>query len=623
MATFAAANAASEKDIRLLVSFERDRTVTEIHDLDDTTDGTVSGYGQAASPSYSSTEFLRGSASYTLRKTGTAGTDFGCYCNALTVAVDATSAHEARMFAYIPYADKDDIASATLILYSSSGTTDYYSWTTTSTRAGWKEYRFDLTAPDATGGTFDIADITGFKFGFDTNENADTVTYCFFDDLAVITYGDTLPSFSNGDVQNATTATIHSCVVGVGKVVGKVEPGKARSSAAGTSITLLDKGQAVTSMCGTYEMRNRIATISLGYAEVDEADYEPMFKGQITGLRYDAKRASWVFSVGDLRRSLKKTIFTTAASTAVTYTGVSPIALLLRTWMQDSANGMGVHPDYVDTETILQIEDDYFSARTMDFDIREPWEGKAFTEEQLAGPLGAYVIIDGSGRLSMRYITAPLWADRGSNVLNESNIIGVPQLQHDLRDLLNEVYWKLDYDAATDAYSTKTLDIDSDSVTLFQQSKSITIESQGMDNVSDGAFVSTRNDRIFDRFADPYPRYKVRCKMSCSQLTEGELVELTHPALPDMTTGERGVYSPRLCEVISVSIDTKRGVVDVELLDTPWSFTRSVVVSTLAFEYEHASSTQKDTYGWIGRTSDNQVDEGGGSWVAGYVILDG
>jgi hypothetical protein len=55
-------------------------------------------------------------------------------------------------------------------------------------------------------------------------------------------------------------------------------------------------------------------------------------------------------------------------------------------------------------------------------------------------------------------------------------------------------------------------------------------------------------------------------------------------------------------------------------LDTPWSFTKTVVISDLSTDYDASSAADHVVYGWIGRAADNKV---GAALDDGYLVLEG
>lgn len=397
-------------------------------------------------------------------------------------------------------------------------------------------------------------------------------------------------------------------------LVGTVVPNKAERSVRSLSVDALDVDGSVSTLIATTEMRNRIGRLYVGYDDVDEQDFLELFVGQVTSLAF--RDGVWSISLGDLRRTLKSTIFNASATTPVVFTAWNPIDLMLYIWC--NGDYLGMDPELIDWDAIYEIRDSYFPASPpMNFDVREPWEAKAFVESQILDPLSCYLIQTGSGQLSLKYVTAPLYADRTGTLLDESNIIGIPTVDYGLRDMLNEIFWCVGYDAATGEFASKTLYIDADSLESFEESKRFSVEAQGM-AVTDATFIASRNARIFGRFAKPYPRYKVKSHLSQCTIREGDLIQILHPKLPNLST-DKDSDTPHLVEVLSASVDVERCRCEFELLDTPWSFSRTVVISILSTDYSAWTADDRDLYGAVGDASDNHV----GTADEGYLIQEG
>lgn len=611
--SFATSNAADVKRLRFKVVFDRDVTATVLQALDATTGWTA--FADAHNIAADTSDYTNGTGSLKWNKTSTtsansrlmyaytATQDWSAY-DAFSVDVRCTAADDANT----------DIKLS--LLASTSTTTNYERWDvgTAYLRRGWARLSFAASSPSTTVGTLSMGSIMGVSFGWGALTG--TRGYTWIDNFCGLTYGSSLPVFANGTMQSATSSNIKYHLKRIGPIGGTVEPNRPERSQRGVTIDLVDVDGDVTQMLYDFEMRNRAVSIYAGYDDVDEPDYVLLYRGQVSSMAW--RDGVWSFTCGDIRRSLKSSVFTAAATTAVEWAGINPIEAMLRVWTNASTNGIAIDPEEIDWDTINTLNDDYFSALTMDFDIREPWEAKDFVEKQIAGPLGCYLTVSSAGKLSLAYVHAPLLAEASGTTITASEIIGVPSIEYGLRDLLNEIFWQVDYDADTDAYTTKTMYVDSTSLTKFSQSKRFTVESRGLD-ASDSVFITGRNTRMFARFAEPYPRYRVRTKLSCCQIREGTLIQITHPKLPSIATGDRGMDTSHLVEVLGASVDLAGGFCEFDLLETPWSFTNTVVISALDVDYDSATADQHTTYGWISDGSDNV----GVADDDGYVIQEG
>jgi hypothetical protein len=615
--TWAASNALDHKRLRYKLTFDRDVTRTLLEGF-----GAAAGWnefaGNESGIAADTTHFREGTAALKWDKTNTSTTTSGVNSGYWTSTATAQDWSGYDAF------EVDARCTGTADLNTSSGFTlaigtdamvaaNYWQWPVD--HAGWSRFTATRTSPTITSTAASWTSVTAWGVYWKCTATSDVFTGYTVDALYGCVLGTALPVFANGTMQNATSTGVVNAIKKVSPLVGTVQPNQASRAARTLTVELVDIDAQVTQMINSYEMRNRVATLSVGFDDVDEADFVTLFKGQVSGMTY--KEGVWTLSIGDLKRTLKTTVFSAAATTPVTFTAWNPIDLLLYLW--SNGNYADIDPALIDWDGIYAIRDSYFAALTMTFDIREPWELKQFTEEQLIGPLGCYLISTAAGLLTLKYVTTPVYADKTGTVLNASNIIGTPSLEYGLRDLLNEVFWEVDFAAATGEYSTRTMYVDSTSLTAFAQAKRLTVSSQGLDS-GDSTFITARNVRLFGRFAQPYPRYKVKTTLAMQTIEEGDVIQFMHPTLADVSTGSRGIVDAHIVEVVSASVNLDQGYCEFELLDTPWSFTKTVVISDLSTDYDASSAADHVVYGWIGRAADNKV---GAALDDGYLVLEG
>ena len=430
--------------------------------------------------------------------------------------------------------------------------------------------------------------------------------------------GETIPAVSNGAIQNKTSTITEGVLRHIGNMQSSVVPQKCKTSISGTSFEVVDRNQFLTALLSSYDFRTRVVTFELGYHDVDEADFEVVFKGRVSSIS-SPDGTFYRFQCGDLRHSLKKMLFTSATEASpATFSNVNPFTQLL-SWLTDSgANGLDIDSDLIDSTTIEAIRDDYFSGLQETFVATEPMEAKAWIEEQICQPHGVYLTTKANGQISMKKVQEPFWIEAGTNVINAADVIGPIQVDCDLRDLLNEIYWQTDYDYVDDEFDEKTIEVNSTSVDKFLLSRRSTIEAKGLTTSAHSSHISRITRSLFARFADPFPRYRFKLKMSFNQISEGDLYEFNAPNTPDLGEGFRGI-SGKLIEILSVQKNITKGEIQVEATGTPFEIKKTAVISPASVTHDYASATadEKRKYAWIGRASDNKVGSGTDE---GYVI---
>jgi len=414
-------------------------------------------------------------------------------------------------------------------------------------------------------------------------------------------------------------------LIGVGRTSGSVNPKDCTAQIRGTSITIMDKDAFFTRLINTYEIRERIASIYVGFDNMREDQYQIVFKGKVSGMRC-SRPGQWTLNLSDIRRSLKNTIFTNATEASPqTYTDVNPIDFLIARLNTDDSTGLNIPYGLIDQEGMLYIRDTYFSGLEFSFSIPEPKGAKEWLEQEICRPLGLYFSTLPGGSLTLVKVSAPTSLEAANfETIDEDDIIAKTPVtvSLDLRDLLNELKWEYDWDTVDEEFDTTTYYLDSDSVTAFDQTRNLSIASEGL-TTADILTITTRNSQIFARFADPYPRYKMKTTLRLARLQPGSLVAIKPKNTPDVESGLYVWPSYRFCEVLSVSADWKHGTVALELIGTPFDDAeKTATISALSIDYATATAPQRLAHAWVGRAADNKVFDGA-DWVDGYVILDG
>src|SRR5512143_844348 len=164
--------------------------------------------------------------------------------------------------------------------------------------------------------------------------------------------------------------------------------------------------------------------------------------------------------------------------------------------------------------------------------------------------------------------------------------------------------------------------IDAASVQQFDLQGGQTIESKGLHRAHGGSALAALTAwRIFQRFGgvDPAtgiarggaPVYTVKSFFMTLGVEVGDFVYLTHPLLPNFTTGSRGVVR-RLCQVTDRQPNYSDGNMTYRLLDVGWQSGR--IVSEIAPSgtpaWTSASASEKATYAFLASSSTETFSDG-------------
>jgi hypothetical protein len=185
----------------------------------------------------------------------------------------------------------------------------------------------------------------------------------------------------------------------------------------------------------------------------------------------------------------------------------------------------------------------------------------------------------------------------------------------------------MDYDG--NKFLTELLFFDAPSLQQYGLAGQHTIESKGLKLARGGASLAALTaTRIFRRYAgmDPVsgaptggaPALTVQSHFLTLKVEVGDFVYLSHPLLPNLESGGRGVFN-RIFEVIEKQPNYTEGTMTYQLLDVAWvsakRLSRVAPLGTPA--YPSATSAQRARYMFV--CSDSTDAYSGG--VAGKTIF--
>jgi len=361
----------------------------------------------------------------------------------------------------------------------------------------------------------------------------------------------------------------------------QVTPEEGKGTIGGITFELLDVNDEITALLATdpYYFHRRKTTIKTGYAGMNEDDLLNIMVGWVTDIKLSADGLMYVFNVTDPQKWMQRKIFRGSEESSVNISGNGLnllLALLTSTgtglngsydWYV-AENGLGISVDYINIAGIEAVRDNWYPGTSahLSFTITERIKAKDFIEQEILKPLNLYPVVDGQGRFSVKPFKPPLIASDEVIVIDEDVIIGLPTWDMNLAAVVNEVEWHYNYDPVDDEYKTIDFYIDSDSLNnRGPGKKSIVIKSKGL-SAFDSLMIRSKN-RIFDRFAAPPIKINANCWFSRWLAEAGDVISFSHPNLPDIENGTRGI-SAKMMEVISRVIDWRQGIVKLGLLDT-------------------------------------------------------
>jgi hypothetical protein len=442
----------------------------------------------------------------------------------------------------------------------------------------------------------------------------------------------------------------HPCLKVPQGIHQSIQQLQGQSSIGALEIDTIGGGGFMTALASGGKLVGRRLTLSVGYPGMNSSDFVAVATQEIEGVEVLAAGGGLRLDCQDLNRYAKSQIFAmgddgSAVSNQHPRTLLAnPMDIILivlqnelglgqpsllepSAWkLYDPAqwdstlttNPTLINPNpYVDVDDVLFYRNGIFAGYLFDFEFKQPVEAKQFLEFEVFHPLGGYAVILADGRMSPRFFVSP-YSLAGLASLNDRNITALPGLKPN--PLINQVTFRMDYDGSQ--FQTELLFLSAPSLQQFGLAGENIIESKGMKLELGGAsLASITANRIFQRYGgmNPVtgaprggaPTVSVTSQFMNLTIEAGDFVFFSHPLLPNLETGTRGIYN-RIMEVVDKQPDYTRGNMAYQLLDTGWM--GSKVLSRIAPQgtpaWGGASSSQRERYMFLSQEATGTYSDG-------------
>ncbi len=442
----------------------------------------------------------------------------------------------------------------------------------------------------------------------------------------------------------------HPCLKIPQGVNQSIQQLQGQSSIGALEIDAIDDSGFMTALASGGKLVGRRLTLSVGYPGMNSSDFVTVATQEIEGVEVLASGGGFRFDCQDLNRYAKSQIFTVGDDGSAV-SNQHPRALLANpmdvilmviqnelglgqpSLLEPSAwkiynpaqwdstfttNPTLINPNpYLDVEKVLFYRSGIFAGYLFDFTFTQGVEAKQFLEYEIFHPLGGYGIILADGRMSPRFFVPP-YSFAGLASLNDRNITALPGIKPN--PITNQVAFRMDYGGSQ--FQTELLFLSSPSLQQFGLAGEDIIESKGMKLERGGAsLASITANRIFQRYGgmNPVtgsprggaPTISVTSQFMNLTIEVGDFVYFSHPLLPNLETGTRGIYN-RIMEVIDKQPNYTQGNMAYQLLDTGWmgSKTLSVIAPQGTPAWSAASNAQREQYMFLSEEATEAYSDG-------------
>jgi hypothetical protein len=412
----------------------------------------------------------------------------------------------------------------------------------------------------------------------------------------------------------------------------------------------VDGGGFITALASGGKLEGRKVTLKAGYPGMKSSDFVTLATQEIESVAALPDLTGFVFECRDLKRSAKTKIFKRGADgypissdhPRTLFANPIDVALMIfqnelglgqppalpeSAWKlydpaqwnaANTSNPTLIRPSpALDLEQFLSYRNGIFAGYLFEFSFSQPVEAKQFLEYEIFRALGGYLLVLADGRLSPRFFLPP---SSFSNLFafNERNITVLPGVAR--HPIINQVSFRMDYDG--NKFLTELLFFDAPSLQQYGLAGQHTIESKGLKLGRGGASLAALTaTRIFRRYAgmDPVsgaptggaPTLTVQSHFLTLRVEVGDFVYLSHPLLPNLESGGRGVFN-RIFEVVEKQPNYTQGTMTYQLLDVAWvsakRLSRVAPLGTPA--YPSATSAQRARYMFVCSDSTGAYSDG-------------
>ncbi len=339
---------------------------------------------------------------------------------------------------------------------------------------------------------------------------------------------------------------------------------------------VIDQGGELRTLIGTTTLEGATLTLLVGYPGIAFNEFVALQTYQIYKVTPSSGYTSWCFQARDRQLLAKKTVALHPENGDYLspdnpwYLGGSPTEIMQAVVLF----GLECDASVLDLAAIQALESPaeglYSAARPYLFALQDSFGAKQFLETEIYKSSGLHAMVTNTGQISLRSFRAPAASAAPVFAFTADNTCGLPEI--DRMNVINEIIFRLDYDGS--GYRSELFFLESDSLAEYGRTSQWVIESQGLRTELGGqGYAQWAAARMFKRFAGTVglrggaPTVQIEAFLATAPVWVGDYVSLSHPLMPDLSTGALGV-SGRVYEVVSRDPDYAGGRMKYTLLDT-------------------------------------------------------
>lgn len=370
---------------------------------------------------------------------------------------------------------------------------------------------------------------------------------------------------------------------------------------AGTfAFTVQDRGAAVTGDFPGFVFEGKVVTVEMG---LSPTLFTTVFTGFVDTVASANANNEYYFTCVDLANKLTQVIYQTFGGKSVDSNNMyeinaHPLDIVENILTVQCGLTSG---DYNQTK-LHAYRDSIFAGLQFVFNISQPPAAADFIKNQLLKPLGGYMWVNSLGQFDFNFFY-PIDGPTTVGTLGPDVWTSIPEAEQ--TDMVNTAQFQFDKDdataGATGNYLAQVTSEYGPSTALYGQFGEVVIQSDGLRSGYQGVFISKMISRlIFMRYGFKNLTFNSSAPEGIWQLSlyePGDLLNVTHPRVPDRKAGVMGVTN-KIFEVLNRTLNFTEGKVTLTLLDASYLSTFGIYLITTDGEspYAAASSPDKGKY---------------------------
>lgn len=375
--------------------------------------------------------------------------------------------------------------------------------------------------------------------------------------------------------------------------------------------TAQDFGAAITGDFPSFVFEGAEVVLVTGLPGLAGVDFCTLWTGFIDTVASANSNLEYYFSCLDTLSKLNQIVFQKADNGGVTsgqnFRTVhdNPMNILLEILQGEIVNPdqtTGLDPALIDTATIEAYRDGPLAGLKFLFNITQPPNALDFIKNQIMKPLGGYVFCNALGQVTVAFFY-PIAGPVTQATLGPHAWTSIPEAEQ--TDMVNTVEIQFDKD---DADVNASGNYDSDVVLEYAPSYQKygivgehVIQADGLRSSFLGYFIAYFVAwMIFYRYGFKNLKFDQNAAdslWSTMRLESGDVVDVTHPQIPDRQAGVMGITNKPF-QILDKKWNFTEGRVTLSMIDASYlaKFGFFEIAPNGEADYTAASSSDQDTY---------------------------